>query len=80
MWLLRRLGYPGRDAVLRFDRIGPAWLCASTKRWARWRLLTGTGASGGEPHWDGADVLEAVVRCGFQARLAESAWSRVSMP
>jgi integrase len=42
VWLLRRLGYPGRDAVLRFDRIEPAWLRALTKRWARWRLSTGT--------------------------------------
>jgi len=40
--LLRRLGYPGRDAVLRFDEIPPAWLRALTKRWARWRLSTGT--------------------------------------
>ena len=42
VWLLRRLGYPGRDAVLRFNRIEPAWLRALTKRWARWRLSTGT--------------------------------------
>jgi integrase len=42
VWLLRRLGYSGRDAKLRFDRIGPAWLRALTKRWARWRLSTGT--------------------------------------
>lgn len=42
VWLLRRLGYPGRDAVLRFDGIAPAWLRALTKRWARWRLSTGT--------------------------------------
>ncbi|MFG1711147.1 tyrosine-type recombinase/integrase [Nonomuraea sp. M3C6] len=42
VWLLRRLGYPGRDAVLRFDRIDPLWLRALTKRWARWRLSTGT--------------------------------------
>lgn len=42
VWLLRRLGYPGRDAVLRFDEIAPAWLRALTKRWARWRLSTGT--------------------------------------
>jgi integrase len=42
VWLLRRLGYPGRDAVLSFDRIDPAWLRALTKRWARWRLSTGT--------------------------------------
>ena len=42
MWLLRRLGYPGRDAVLRFGGIEPAWLRELTKRWARWRLSTGT--------------------------------------
>ena len=42
VWLLRRLGYPGRDAALRFDRIGPVWLRELTKRWARWRLSTGT--------------------------------------
>ena len=42
VWLLRRLGYPGRDAVLRFDRIEQAWLRELTKRWARWRLSTGT--------------------------------------
>lgn len=42
VWLLRRLGYPGRDAVLRFDRIEPTWLRGLTKRWARWRLSTGT--------------------------------------
>jgi integrase len=43
VWLLRRLGYYGRDAVLRFDRIEPAWLRSLTKRWVRWRLSTGTG-------------------------------------
>jgi hypothetical protein len=42
VWLLRRLGYPGRDAALRFDRIEASWLRALTKRWARWRLSTGT--------------------------------------
>ncbi len=42
VWLLRRLGYPCRDAVLRFDRIEPVWLREMTKRWARWRLSTGT--------------------------------------
>ena len=42
VWLLRRLGYPGRDAVLRFDRIEAAWLRELAKRWARWRLSTGT--------------------------------------
>lgn len=42
VWLLRRLGYPGRDAVLRFDGIEPAWLRGLTKRWARWRLSIGT--------------------------------------
>jgi integrase len=42
VWLLRRLGFPGRDAVLRFDRIEAAWLRELAKRWARWRLSTGT--------------------------------------
>jgi hypothetical protein len=42
VWVLRRLGYPGRDAVLRFDGIEPIWLRSLTKRWARWRLSTGT--------------------------------------
>ncbi|HEY5842528.1 MAG TPA: tyrosine-type recombinase/integrase [Mycobacterium sp.] len=42
VWLLRRLGYPGRDAALRFDLIEPTWLRALTKRWTRWRLSTGT--------------------------------------
>ena len=42
VWLLRRLGYGGRDAVLRFDRIEQLWLREMTKRWARWRLSTGT--------------------------------------
>jgi len=42
VWLLRRLGYPGRDTALRFDGIEPVWLRELTKRWARWRLSTGT--------------------------------------
>ncbi|MHB1519637.1 MAG: tyrosine-type recombinase/integrase [Acidimicrobiales bacterium] len=41
VWLLRRIGYPGRDTALRFDRIGPFWLRELTKRWARWRVSTG---------------------------------------
>ena len=45
VWLLRRLGYPARDAVLRFDRIEHLWLRELTKRWARWRLSTGTALS-----------------------------------
>ncbi len=45
VWLLRRLGYPGRDAVLRFDQIEHAWLRELTKRWTRWRLSTGTALS-----------------------------------
>lgn len=43
VWLLRRIGYPGRDTAIRFDAIGPMWLRALTKRWARWRLSTGIG-------------------------------------
>jgi integrase len=42
VWLLRRLGYPGRDNVLRFTGIAPIWLRQLTKRWVRWRLSTGT--------------------------------------
>ena len=42
VWQLRRLGYPNRDSCLRFDRIEPLWLRLLTKRWARWRLSTGT--------------------------------------
>lgn len=42
VWQLRRLGYPNRDSCLRFDRIEPIWLRLLTKRWARWRLSTGT--------------------------------------
>lgn len=42
VWLLRRLGYPGRDNVLRFTGITPIWLRQLTKRWVRWRLSTGT--------------------------------------
>ncbi len=42
VWLLRRLGYPGRDTCLRFTAIEPIWLRQLTKRWTRWRLSTGT--------------------------------------
>lgn len=45
VWLLRRLGFPARDAVLSFDRIEHQWLRELTKRWARWRLSTGTALS-----------------------------------
>ncbi|WP_204011791.1 tyrosine-type recombinase/integrase [Virgisporangium aurantiacum] len=41
VWLLRRIGFPGRDAQLRFTGIAPVWLRELTKRWARWRLSTG---------------------------------------
>jgi hypothetical protein len=41
-WLLHRLGYPGRDTVLRFTGITPIWLRQFTKRWVRWQLSTGT--------------------------------------
>jgi integrase len=43
IWLLRRIGYPGRDKALRFDHIESLWLRSLTKRWARWRLSTGVG-------------------------------------
>lgn len=45
IWLLRRIGYPGRDMAMRFDGIGALWLRSLTKRWARWRLSTGIGIS-----------------------------------
>jgi len=41
VWLLRRLGYPGRDARFRFTGIEPPWLRELTKRWVRWRMSTG---------------------------------------
>jgi integrase len=44
IWQLRRLGYPCRDARLRFDRIEPDWLRHLAKRWTRWRLSTGISA------------------------------------
>lgn len=43
VWLLRRIGYPGRDKAFHFDRIEPLWLRSLTKRWTRWRLSTGIG-------------------------------------
>ncbi len=45
VWLLRRIGHPGRDMALRFDGLGPLWLRSLTKRWARWRLSTGIGVA-----------------------------------
>jgi integrase len=42
VWLLRRLGYPGRDGQLRFGGIDAAWLRDLAKRWIRWRMSTGT--------------------------------------
>lgn len=41
VWLLRRIGYPGRDKAFHFDEIEPLWLRSLTKRWTRWRLSTG---------------------------------------
>ncbi|MEZ0095744.1 tyrosine-type recombinase/integrase [Streptacidiphilus sp. EB129] len=41
VWLLRRLGFPGRDARFAFTGIEATWLRELTKRWARWRLSTG---------------------------------------
>lgn len=41
VWLLRRLGYPGRDGQLCFEGIEARWLRELTKRWIRWRLSTG---------------------------------------
>lgn len=45
VWLLRRIGYPGRDRAFHFDRIEPLWLRSITKRWIRWRLSTGIGVT-----------------------------------
>jgi hypothetical protein len=45
VWLLRRLGFPGRDTRFRFTGIEPPWLRQLTKRWARWRLSTGTAVA-----------------------------------
>ncbi|MGA5504963.1 tyrosine-type recombinase/integrase [Streptomyces umbrinus] len=45
VWLLRRLGFPGRDARFRFAAIEPLWLRRLTKRWARWRLSTGVAVA-----------------------------------
>lgn len=45
VWQLRRLGYPHRDARLRFEPIEAVWLRQLTKRWARWRLSTGISPS-----------------------------------
>lgn len=41
VWLLRRIGFPGRDTQFRFTSIAPIWLRQLTKRWARWRLSIG---------------------------------------
>ncbi|MGH3633241.1 MAG: tyrosine-type recombinase/integrase, partial [Mycobacterium sp.] len=41
VWLLRRLGFPGRDTRFGFTGVEPVWLRQLTKRWARWRLSTG---------------------------------------
>ena len=48
IWRLRRLGYPAGDgspARLHFDRIPQPWLRALVKRWVRWRLSAGLGAT-----------------------------------
>lgn len=42
VWQLRRLGFPTRDRVLRFDGVEPGWLRPLAKRWARWQISTGT--------------------------------------
>lgn len=43
VWMLRRLGLAERNTRLRFDRIPQTWLKDLAKRYARWRLSTGTG-------------------------------------
>jgi len=48
VWRLRTLGIevgPGSFATLRFGRIPQPWLKDLTKRWVRWRLGGGLGAS-----------------------------------
>ncbi|MGH3584854.1 MAG: tyrosine-type recombinase/integrase [Pseudonocardia sp.] len=45
VWLLRRLGFGDRDTQLTFTAIAPTWLRELTKRWARWRLSTGTAVA-----------------------------------
>ncbi|MZG15935.1 tyrosine-type recombinase/integrase [Streptomyces sp. SID5914] len=42
VWMMRRLGLAERNTRLRFDRIPQPWLKDLAKRYARWRLSTGT--------------------------------------
>jgi integrase len=47
-WRLRNLGLPtgsGAPSHLRFDKIAQDWLKELAKRWVRWRLTTGLGAT-----------------------------------
>jgi hypothetical protein len=45
VWLLRRLGFGDRDTQLTFTGIAAVWLRELAKRWARWRLSTGTAVA-----------------------------------
>ena len=48
VWRLHHLGHPAGDgspARLHFDRIAQPWLRELAKRWLRWRLSTGLGAT-----------------------------------
>lgn len=48
VWRLHHLGYPtgdGSPARLHFDRIAQPWLRELAKRWLRWRLSAGLGAT-----------------------------------
>lgn len=48
VWRLHHLGYPtgaGSPARLHFDRIAQPWLRELGKRWLRWRLSAGLGAT-----------------------------------
>ena len=44
-WRLRNLGVDGETATISFAGIPQPWLADLAKRWARWRLASGTGPS-----------------------------------
>ena len=44
-WRLRNLGVDGETATISFAGIPQPWLTDLAKRWARWRLASGTGPS-----------------------------------
>jgi hypothetical protein len=64
VWRLGKLGIDGcRPAHIRFEDIPQPWLKDLAKRWARWRLSTGSGAAAA------ASGIRAVAR--FAAFLAD---------